>query len=129
MTTQGYKSSNSTELSYREALRQAMIEEMDRDPDVFMLGQDIGIEGGMWEVTKGLLEKYGPDRVLDTPISESAILGAVMGFIMSFLMNYFLIPFPPDTFMNGVNNGISGLLSGFMGGFMGMFMYFRMSGK
>lgn len=82
MTTQGYKSSNSTELSYREALRQAMIEEMDRDPDVFMLGQDIGIEGGMWEVTKGLLEKYGPDRVLDTPISESAILGAGLGAAM-----------------------------------------------
>lgn len=73
----------SMELSCREALRQAMIEEMDRDPDVFLLGQDIGVEGGMWEVTKGLLDKYGPGRIMDTPISESAILGAGLGAAMA----------------------------------------------
>lgn len=71
------------QLTYREALKQAMVEELEQDFNVFMLGQDIGVEGGMWEVTKGLLDQFGPERVMDTPISESAILGAGLGAAMA----------------------------------------------
>ncbi|MCG9479868.1 MAG: alpha-ketoacid dehydrogenase subunit beta [Actinomycetia bacterium] len=67
------------EIEYREALRQAIIEEMDRDPKVFLIGEDIGVYGGAFRVYKGLLDKYGPDRVINTPISEAAILGAGVG--------------------------------------------------
>lgn len=71
------------ELTYREALREALAEELDRDPAVFILGQDIGVEGGMWKVTEGLLEDFGPDRIKDTPISETAMLGAALGAAMA----------------------------------------------
>jgi len=67
------------EIEYREALREAVIEEMDRDPKVFLIGEDIGVYGGAFRVYKGLLEKYGPDRVINTPISEVAIIGAGVG--------------------------------------------------
>ena len=66
-----------------EAIRQALFEEMDRDPTVVALGEDIGIYGGAFKVTEGLLAKYGPERVIDTPISETAIVGAACG--MSYL--------------------------------------------
>jgi len=62
-----------------EALRQALIEEMDRDERVILLGEDIGVLGGAYRVTTGLMEKYGEDRVLDTPISENGIIGAAVG--------------------------------------------------
>lgn len=67
------------EIEYREALREALIEEMDRDEKVFLIGEDIGVYGGAFRVTKGLLDKYGPDRVISTPISEAAIIGAGIG--------------------------------------------------
>ncbi len=67
------------EIEYREALREAVIEEMDRDPKVFLVGEDIGVYGGAFRVYKGLLDKYGPDRVVNTPISEIAIIGAGIG--------------------------------------------------
>ncbi|MCL4417069.1 MAG: alpha-ketoacid dehydrogenase subunit beta [Actinobacteria bacterium] len=67
------------EIEYREALREALIEEMDRDEKVFLLGEDIGTARGAFRVTTGLLEKYGPDRVLCTPISEATIIGAGVG--------------------------------------------------
>ncbi|MEK6569514.1 MAG: alpha-ketoacid dehydrogenase subunit beta, partial [candidate division NC10 bacterium] len=67
------------EITYLEAIRQALWEEMDRDDQVFMLGQDIGVYGGAFKVTKGLFEKFGPERVIDTPLSESAIVGAAIG--------------------------------------------------
>jgi len=72
-----------TRMTYRQALRQALLEEMMRDERVFLMGQDIAVEGGMWEVTKGLLDLVGPDRILDTPISETAILGAALGAAMA----------------------------------------------
>lgn len=71
------------QITCREALKQAMIEEMERDPAVFMFGQDIGLEGGMWEITKGLMDKFGPERVMDTPISEIAQIGAGLGAAMA----------------------------------------------
>ncbi|MGM0365900.1 MAG: alpha-ketoacid dehydrogenase subunit beta [Actinomycetota bacterium] len=67
------------EIEYREALREAVTEEMDRDPKVFLIGEDIGVYGGAFRVYKGLLDKYGPDRVVNTPISEIAIVGAGIG--------------------------------------------------
>ena len=68
-----------TEVTYLEAIRQALFEEMDRDPNVFVLGEDIGAYGGAFKVTDGLLAKYGESRVIDTPISEAAIVGAAAG--------------------------------------------------
>lgn len=66
-------------ISYKEALKEAMIEEMDRDEKVFIIGEDIGVYGGSFKVTLGLLEKYGPDRIIDTPISENTIIGSAIG--------------------------------------------------
>ncbi|MGA9059498.1 MAG: alpha-ketoacid dehydrogenase subunit beta [Terriglobia bacterium] len=66
-------------LTYLEAIRQGIWEEMERDPSVFLLGEDIGAYGGAFKVTAGMLEKFGEERVIDTPISESAIVGAAVG--------------------------------------------------
>ncbi|MGH9667965.1 MAG: alpha-ketoacid dehydrogenase subunit beta [Bryobacteraceae bacterium] len=65
--------------TYLEAIREGIGEEMERDPNVFLLGEDIGIYGGAFKVTAGLLERFGERRVIDTPISESAIVGAAIG--------------------------------------------------
>jgi len=67
------------QLTYLEAIRQGLWEEMERDPSVFLLGEDIGVYGGAFKVTAGLLDRFGPERVVDTPISESAIVGAAIG--------------------------------------------------
>jgi pyruvate/2-oxoglutarate/acetoin dehydrogenase E1 component len=67
------------EITYLEAIREALFEEMERDPNVFCLGEDIGAFGGAFKVTEGLLAKYGEQRVIDTPISEAAIIGAAAG--------------------------------------------------
>jgi len=71
---------NVRKISYREALREALREEMRRDPTVFLLGEDIGrYWGGAFKVTDGLAEEFGDERVRDTPISESAIIGTAVG--------------------------------------------------
>jgi 2-oxoisovalerate dehydrogenase E1 component beta subunit len=69
----------SKELSYLEAIREALAEEMRRDPKVFVLGEDVGPYGGAFGVTQGLHEEFGEMRVIDTPISESAIVGISIG--------------------------------------------------
>jgi len=66
-------------LTYLEAVRAAMLEEMERDERVFVLGEDVGTYGGAFRATQGFLEKFGETRVVDTPISESAIVGAAIG--------------------------------------------------
>ncbi|MGA9115197.1 MAG: alpha-ketoacid dehydrogenase subunit beta [Bacteroidota bacterium] len=66
-------------LTYIEAIAEGMWEEMERDPAVFLLGEDIGVSGGAFKATKGFLEKFGQERVLDTPLSEAAIIGAATG--------------------------------------------------
>ena len=66
-------------MTYLDAVRQGIWEEMERDPSVFLLGEDIGVYGGAFKVTEGMIEKFGADRVIDTPISESAIVGAAVG--------------------------------------------------
>lgn len=67
------------ELTYAEALRQALREEMLRDPRVILMGEEIGVFEGVYKVTRGLLKEFGPERVRDTPISEAAIAGAAVG--------------------------------------------------
>ncbi len=67
------------EITYLEAIRQALWEEMDQDERVFLLGEDIGTYGGAFKITKGFLEKFGEDRVIDTPLSESGFVGAAIG--------------------------------------------------
>ncbi len=66
-------------LTYLEAIRQGIWEEMERDPSVFVIGEDVAEYGGAFKVTAGMLERFGKDRVIDTPISESAIVGAATG--------------------------------------------------
>ncbi len=66
-------------VTYLDAIRQALLEEMDRDPAVLLLGEDIGVYGGAFKATAGLLERFGWERVIDTPISETAIVGAAIG--------------------------------------------------
>ena len=70
-------------VTYLEAIRLALQEEMDRDPSVFLMGEDIGAYGGAFKVTEGLLEKYGSERIIDTPIAEAGIVGAAIGAALS----------------------------------------------
>ncbi|MHA1108081.1 MAG: alpha-ketoacid dehydrogenase subunit beta [Alphaproteobacteria bacterium] len=71
------------ELTYREAVAAAIAQEMENDPNVVFLGEDVAAAGGVFKTTVGLLEQFGPVRVRDTPISEQAILGAAMGAAMT----------------------------------------------
>src|SRR3981081_2459751 len=71
------------ELSYREAISQGIAQEMERDPMVYFIGEDIGAAGGVFKATVGLFERFGPDRVRATPISEPALIGAAMGAAMT----------------------------------------------
>lgn len=68
-----------TTLKYFEAVRRAIDEELSRDDRVFCIGEDIGVYGGPFQITGGLLKKYGPDRIIDTPIAESGIVGTALG--------------------------------------------------
>jgi 2-oxoisovalerate dehydrogenase E1 component beta subunit len=65
--------------TYLEAIRQGIWEEMERDPSVFCIGEDIGVYGGAFKVTEGFVDRFGPERIIDTPIAESAIVGAAFG--------------------------------------------------
>ncbi|MGQ9814020.1 MAG: alpha-ketoacid dehydrogenase subunit beta [Candidatus Roseilinea sp.] len=69
-------------ISYSEAINEALREEMQRDPTVFILGEDVGVMGGVFGVTAGLIEQFGPERVMDTPISEAGVIGAALGAAM-----------------------------------------------
>lgn len=71
------------ELTYRDALRQALYDAMIEDESIFIIGEEVGRYGGAYGVTKGLIDKFGPDRLLDTPISEPAIIGTAIGAAMS----------------------------------------------
>ena len=65
--------------TYLEAIREGLWEEMERDSNVFLIGEDIGVYGGAFKITQGMLDHFGERRVIDTPISESAIVGAAIG--------------------------------------------------
>lgn len=70
-------------ITMREAISQALWEEMERDPNVFILGEEVGVWGGTYAVTKGFYDHFGPDRIRDTPIAEAAIVGAAIGAAMT----------------------------------------------
>lgn len=70
------------EITYRQAIKDAMVEEMRRDKRVFLIGEDIGTYGGAFGVSAGMLEEFGPERIVETPISEEAIVGAAAGAAM-----------------------------------------------
>ncbi|HJQ72393.1 MAG TPA: pyruvate dehydrogenase complex E1 component subunit beta [Actinomycetota bacterium] len=71
------------ELTYREAVARGIAQEMERDPSVFFIGEDVAAAGGVFKTTEGLFDRFGPERVRDTPISEQAIIGAAMGAAMN----------------------------------------------
>ncbi|MGH9259176.1 MAG: alpha-ketoacid dehydrogenase subunit beta, partial [Acidimicrobiales bacterium] len=66
-------------LTTAKAISEAIAQEMERDPNVFVMGEDIGTYGGIFGATEGLLDRFGPDRIMDTPISETAFIGAAVG--------------------------------------------------
>src|SRR5207244_12365560 len=68
---------------YRAALREALLEEMERDPSIFLIGEDIGVFGGAYRVTEGLLDRFGSMRVVDAPMAEEVIVGCAIGAAMS----------------------------------------------
>jgi pyruvate dehydrogenase E1 component beta subunit len=70
------------EMSYRDAIRAALTEEMDRDPNVLIMGEDIGVYEGTFRITAGMLKQYGPRRVIDTPIAEAGMVGTAIGMAM-----------------------------------------------
>ena len=70
-------------ITYREAVARALAQEMERDETVYLIGEDVAAAGGVFKTTSGLLERFGPRRVRDTPISEEAIIGAAMGAAMN----------------------------------------------
>ena len=72
-----------TEVSYRDAIRQALLDAMQADPSVILIGEEVGLYGGAYGVTKGLIDLFGPERVVDAPISEAAIVGAAIGAAMT----------------------------------------------
>jgi pyruvate dehydrogenase E1 component beta subunit len=71
------------ELTYRQAVAAGIAQEMERDESVVLIGEDVGAAGGVFKLTEGLFDRFGPDRVRDTPISEQAIVGAAMGAAMT----------------------------------------------
>ena len=71
------------ELTYRAAVARGIAQEMDRDPSVVLIGEDVAAAGGVFKTTGGLLDRFGPERVRDTPISEEAIVGGIMGAAMN----------------------------------------------
>src|SRR2546430_15504291 len=68
---------------FRAALREALLEEMERDESIYLIGEDIGVFGGAYRVTEGLLDRFGPMRVVDAPIAEEVIVGSAIGAAMS----------------------------------------------
>jgi pyruvate dehydrogenase E1 component beta subunit len=70
---------SSQKLTIAQAVRDAMMQEMDRDETVLVLGEDVGVDGGVFRATEGLIERFGPERVIDTPLAESSIIGMSIG--------------------------------------------------
>lgn len=93
-------------INYIEAVTQALDEEMAKDENVFVLGEDVGRKGGVFKATKGLYEKYGSERVIDTPLAESAIVGVGVGAAMYGMRPVAEIQFA-DFIMPAVNQIVS----------------------
>ena len=71
------------ELQFREALRAAMTEEMERDEDIFLMGEEVAEYNGAYKVSEGMLDQFGPKRIIDTPISENGFAGLGIGAAMT----------------------------------------------
>ncbi len=95
-----------SKLSLIQAVNQALYHEMDRDPDMILLGEDIGLDGGVFRATDGLIQKFGEDRVVDTPLSESGIVGTAIG-----LAAYGLRPVAEIQFMGFLYGAMEQLIS------------------
>jgi 2-oxoisovalerate dehydrogenase E1 component beta subunit len=93
-------------LTYVEAISDALREELRRDPRVFLLGEDIGVYGGAFKVTKGFLEEFGAGRILDTPISEAAIIGAAIGAALNGMR-----PVAEMQYIDFITNGFNQLVN------------------
>lgn len=94
------------EITYIEAISQGLREEMRRDPTVFLIGEDIGNFGGAFKVTKGFVEEFGPDRVIDSVLAEGAILGAATGAALAGLR-----PVAEMQFSDFVSNGFNQIVN------------------
>ncbi|HNW58740.1 MAG TPA: alpha-ketoacid dehydrogenase subunit beta [bacterium] len=94
------------ETTYLQAITDAMREELQRDSRVFLLGEDIGIYGGAFKVTKGLIEEFGEERVMDTPISEAAIIGVAVGAALTGMR-----PIAEMQFADFITSGFSQLVT------------------
>ncbi len=117
------------EIAYREALRQTMREALIADERVILMGEDVGAYGGSYAVTKGLLDEFGPDRIIDTPISESVIVGCGIGAAMGGLrplIELMTINFSLLAFDQIVNNAAK--LSYMSGGQISVPLIIRMAG-
>ena len=95
-------------MTYLEAIADALRVEMRRDPSVFMIGEDIGTYGGAFKLTKGFLDEFGPNRIIDAPISESAIIGAAIGASLNGMR-----PVAEMQFMDFITNGFNSSTSTF----------------
>ncbi len=89
-----------------QAINQALFQEMENDKDVIVFGEDVGRDGGVFRVTEGLLEKFGPDRVVDTPLAELGIVGAAVG-----MAAYGLKPVVEIQFMGFIYEAIEQIFS------------------
>ena len=95
------------EITYREAVREALIEEMERDPDVFLMGEEVAEYNGAYKVSEGLLKRFGPQRILDTPIAEAGFAGLGIGAAMAGLrpvVEFMTFSFSLVAFDQVVNN-------------------------
>src|SRR5659263_676028 len=86
-------------LNMVQAINLALHEEMKRDPAVLVMGEDVGVDGGVFRVTEDLLEKFGSDRVIDTPLAESGIVGTAIGMAVSGLKPVAEIQFEGFSYM------------------------------
>ncbi|MEM2178982.1 MAG: alpha-ketoacid dehydrogenase subunit beta [Candidatus Methanomethylicia archaeon] len=93
-------------ITFSQAINEALFEEMERDKKIIVMGEDIGIFGGVYKVTAGLYEKFGPERVIDTPISEDGFIGAAIGMALMGLRPIVEIMYP-DFLPNAMNQLIN----------------------
>jgi len=93
-------------LNIVQSVNQGLRQEMDRNPDVIVLGEDVGLDGGVFRVTEGLLDRFGEDRVIDTPLSESGIVGVAIG-----MAAYGLVPVAEIQFMGFLYSAMEQLIS------------------
>ena len=95
------------EITYRQAVNEALIEEMERDPNVFLMGEEVAEYNGAYKISQGLLEKFGPKRVIDTPIAEAGFAGLGVGAAMTGLrpiIEFMTFSFSMVAFDQIVNN-------------------------